>query len=376
MKIGFVLDDGLDAQAGVQQYIRIIGTWYQQQGHEIRYLVGETKRTDIDHVYAMAKNVKVRFNGNSLTIPLPTSRKAIKKVLTEEKFDVLHVQVPYSPFFGARVVMAASPQTAIVGTFHILPYDILSRVGTRLLGMYLWRSLRRFDAFVSVSPPAADFSAKSFKIKSTIIPNAVAMDVFRNKSGARPYHAEFRIMFLNRLVPRKGCKQLLEALAILKSSGRLPEDTIVDICSDGPMRKQLEEFVAHNNLAQHVTFHGYIPKEVKVTLMQNADIAIFPSLSGESFGIVLIEAMAAGSQVVLGGDNPGYRSVLEDVPDSIVDARHPSVMADQLYKLISNPKGREEIHAIQQKHVQQFDVGVVGQKLLDLYESCKTTRIS
>lgn len=372
MKIGFVLDDGLDKPDGVQQYIRTIGKWYQEQGHDVRYLVGETKRTDIEHVHSLAKNIRVRFNGNALTIPLPTSRKVIKRVLESEKFDVLHVQVPYSPFLGARVVMAASPQTTVVGTFHILPYDVLSRVGTRLLGMYLWRSLRRFNAFVSVSPPAAEFAAKTFKIKSVVIPNAVTMDVFRNKKSVAP-HNELRIMFLNRLVPRKGCQQLLESLAILKKSNKLPENTVVDICSDGSMRQQLEKFVSQNNLSSYVTFHGFISKEKKVELMQNADIAVFPSLSGESFGIVLIEAMAAGSQVVLGGDNPGYRSVLEEIPGSIVDAHNPSVMADQLHEIISSPEKRKEMHKKQQQHVQQFDVPVVGQKLLDLYESCKTT---
>lgn len=371
MKIGFVLDDGLDKPDGVQQYILTLGRWYEEHGHEVRYLVGETKRTDIQHVYSLAKNIKVRFNGNALTIPLPTGRKKIKKVLADEQFDVLHIQVPYSPFFGAKVIMCAPSSVAIVGTFHILPYGAISHIGTRLLGAYLWRSLRKFDAFVSVSRPAAEFSAATFKIRSQVVPNSVPIAAFHG-NGSQAKSSGLRILFLGRLVQRKGCQQLLTALAILKKNDQLPANVIVDICGDGSMRSDLERHVADNKLSSTVTFHGFVTNDEKINFMQNADIAVFPSLSGESFGIVLIEAMAAGSQVVLGGDNPGYQSVLEDVPDSIIDAHNPAVMAKQLHEIMTDSKKRQQIHLQQQAHVEQFDTAVVARKLLDLYQSCKT----
>ncbi len=376
MKIGFVLDDGLDKPDGVQQYILTLGEWYQQHGHEVRYLVGQTKRTDIPGVYSLARNMKVRFNGNRLSIPLPASSRAIKKMLTAENFDVLHVQTPYSPLFGAKVVHLADSKTAVVGTYHILPYDMWSRIGSHGLGVWLRRSLKRFDAFVSVSEPAAVFAKETFKISSTIVPNSVPIEQFKPTEPIKRSDDTLDLLFLGRLVHRKGCQQLLKALAILNQNNSLPSGVRLIICGDGPLRPALEKYVVQQKMSEMVTFKGFVTQEEKIKYMQEADIAIFPSLSGESFGIVLIEAMAAGSGVVLGGDNPGYRSVLQPVPDTIINAHKPQIFAEQLLNLINQPKKRHELHTLQQAHVKQFDTAVVANTLLNLYQSCKTRRIS
>lgn len=376
MKIGFVLDDGLDKPDGVQQYILTLGAYYANAGHDVRYLVGQTSRKDLEGVFSLAKNIKVRFNGNTLSNPLPASSKEIKRVLKQEKFDVLHVQIPYHPFFGAKVVRLADASTAVVGTFHILPYGKLSVGGTRLLGMWLKRSLRRFDAFVCVSAPAAVFAKKTFRITSTVIPNSVPLAVFQPAKPIRRSPDTFNLLFLGRLVPRKGCQQLLKALAILQQSNCLPEHLQVDICGGGPLLPELKRYVKQHKLSGIVTFHGFVSHEQKIAQMQAADIAVFPSLSGESFGIVLIEAMAAGSGVVIGGDNPGYRSVLEPVPGSIIDAHWPTVFAEQLYDLMADKEKRASIHRKQQILVKQFDTPVVAEQLLELYKTCKSNRIS
>lgn len=378
MKIGFVLDDGLNKPDGVQQYILTLGSWYRQNGHEVRYLVGQTTRTDIEGVYSLARNVKVRFNGNRLSIPLPASSSKIKHVLDKEKFDVLHVQTPYSPLFGAKVVYLADSKTVVVGTFHILPFNILTQFGTPLLGFCLRRSLKRFDYFVGVSAPAVEFAKKSFRINCKVVPNSVLIDQFRPAKSdlQRQYNDSINLLFLGRLVPRKGCQQLLKALVILQNSNSLPERLQINICGDGPMRQELTKYAKHHNLQDKITFHGFVSQQQKVDFMQQADIAVFPSLSGESFGIVLIEAMAAGSGVVLGGNNPGYQSVLEDLPTSIVDAHQPKVFAEELISLINQPEKRRQLHELQQQHVQQFDTTIVAKQLLDIYQSCKKSRIS
>jgi Glycosyltransferase Family 4 len=121
MKIGFVLDDTLDSTDGVQQYVLTLGKWLKDQGHDVHYLVGATKRRDIPDVHSLSRNMSVRFNGNQMSMPLPAKKFEITALLSTEKFDVLHVQVPYSPLLAHRVIMAAPPQTAIIGTFHIAP---------------------------------------------------------------------------------------------------------------------------------------------------------------------------------------------------------------------------------------------------------------
>ncbi len=225
MKIGFVLDEGLDKPDGVQQYILALGTWLRATGHEVRYLVGQTSRTDIAGLYSIPKNIKVRFNGNAVTVPVFASTKKIKQTLKQEQFDVLHVQAPYSPVFGAKVIKYASAETAVIGTFHILPYGKISSVGTRLLGLWLKSSLRRFDSFVSVSRPAADFAQSTFGINSAVIPNMVNLAEFKPSKPAPRSKKQFHILFLGRLVERKGCRQLLRALKILNNNNQLPQAT-------------------------------------------------------------------------------------------------------------------------------------------------------
>ncbi|HTH72515.1 MAG TPA: glycosyltransferase family 4 protein, partial [Candidatus Pristimantibacillus sp.] len=104
LKIGLVLDDSLDKVDGVQQYVLIVGRWLTAQGHDVHYLVGETKRTDLPGMHSLARNVKVRFNKNRMAIPLPANLRAIRALLKREQFDVLHVQVPYSPALAGRII--------------------------------------------------------------------------------------------------------------------------------------------------------------------------------------------------------------------------------------------------------------------------------
>jgi len=387
MKIGFVLDDGLDRPDGVQQYITTLGGWLSAQGHEVRYLVGETHNNQDKKVYVLSRNIRVNFNGNRMSVPLPVPARRIKKILRDEQFDVLHVQLPYSPFMAAKVIKLCSKKTALIGTFHILPYNFWSALGTRLLGLFLKRNLRRFDSIISVSKPAADFARKAFGVDSTVVPNMVTIKDFQpRETQPRKKHSEvspvkterdgLRVLFVGRLVKRKGIEELVNAIEFLKVHDELPSEVCVDICGEGPLRSRLEARVKESGLPDIIRFHGFIGEEEKIHLLQQADIAAFPSLSGESFGIVLIEAMAAGSGVVLGGNNPGYRSVLEAVPESIVEPRNIPVFSRELLTFMKDKPKRLELHARQQKHIRQYDTPKVGKRLLTLYITCKSDRSS
>src|SRR5580700_1206956 len=92
LKVALVLDEGLDNPDGVQQYILSVGGWLTSEGHDVHYLVGQTARRDIPNLRSLSRNIHVRSNGNNMTIPLPTSRRKLKKLLRDEQFDVLHVQ--------------------------------------------------------------------------------------------------------------------------------------------------------------------------------------------------------------------------------------------------------------------------------------------
>lgn len=368
MKIGFVLDDSLDKSDGVQQYVLTLGAYYRTQGHEVHYIVGETLRDDIPHVHSLSKNIRAKFNQNRMSTPLPVPKPRIAQLLEKLQLDVLHVQMPYSPLLAARVISFADPKTVIVGTFHIVPFSKAESLATKALGLVLRRNLKRFDAIYSVSAPAQRFAKKAFNIHSEILPNVVNLHHF---ASAKPLHKydddTFTIIFLGRLVERKGCMHLLRAVERLHKQHKLDRVRVV-ICGKGPLLPELQAYTAKHHLQHIVQFTGFVDEEMKARYLSSADIAVFPSTGGESFGIVLIEAMAAGSKVILAGNNLGYASVMEERTEQVFDPSDNEAFAKLLRHYIVSTAARKKAFAWQQRHVKQFDTRIVGRTLLRVYE--------
>ena len=368
MKIALVLDDSLDKADGVQQYVLTLGKWFSSQGHRVHYLVGETRRKDIPKIHSLSRNLQVHFNQNRMSTPLPANRRRIKELLAKEKFDVIHVQMPYSPFMASRVVKAATPQTVIVGTFHIIPFSFLEKLATRLLRMWLRKSVKRFNTIFSVSEPAQRFAKKSFKVESQILPNAVALQHFQAGKKMRRYSDDkLNIVFLGRLVERKGCLYLLKALALLNEKNELARVRVL-IGGKGPLLPKLQEYVDKNRLKRHVKFTGFIDEADKPNYLASADIAVFPSTGGESFGIVLIEAMAAGAKVVLAGNNVGYASVMAGHKEQLINPTNTKAFAKTLKHFMDNYRARQQAWKWQTEHVNRYDVRQVGSELLTTYQ--------
>jgi phosphatidyl-myo-inositol alpha-mannosyltransferase len=375
MKIGFVLDDTLDKPDGVQQYVLTMGAWLTAQGHEVHYLAGQSKRQDVGKVHSLSKNIRVKFNGNHLSIPLPANNRVIKELLAREQYDVLHVQMPYSPMLAHKVVRFAPKTTAVIGTFHILPQTRFVRVATHALGGWLHSSLRRFDQVFAVSPAAQVFASTAFRLSDVqVLPNVVALRTFQKAKPFPRYNDAIpTIMFLGRLVPRKGCAVFLDALALLKKNNPdLPFRAVV--CGKGPLEAELKSRAKRLGIEGMVEFTGFIDEADKPGYVASADIMAFPSNGGESFGIVLIEAMAAGRPVVLAGDNPGYRSVLQNRPDQLFEPRDNRLLAQKLQILLSDPSFRTAAVAWQLQHVGQFDIDTVGPQLVAAYSQTSSHR--
>lgn len=376
MKIGFVVDDTLDKPDGVQQYVLALGRWFASQGHEVHYLAGESRRTDIPNIHSMSRNISVRFNGNRLAIPLPTPKRVIQRLLDQEDFDVLHVQTPHSPFMAQRVVCAASTQTAIIATFHILLHNSLAARLNSVLGRVLRPSLRRMDAIVAVSEAAKIFADKSFKITTSVIPNTIDLQPF---FGSRPMdtYADMRtIVYLNRLEPRKGCTYLLQAINELVHVLHEPTPFRVVICGKGSQAEGLRRFVSEHGLESWVTFTGFVTEADKCRYLASADIAVYPSIGGESFGIVLLEAMAASPGVVLAGNNPGYASVMSEFPDQLFDPKDTNKLARMISGWLRDDKGRAQRATTQRTYTERFDVPIIGARLLEVYEAALRERRS
>jgi phosphatidylinositol alpha-mannosyltransferase len=389
LKIGLVFDDSLDRPDGVQQYITAIGEWLAAQGHEVHYLVGETKRTDLPNVHSLSRNVGVRFNGNRLTVPLPAPSTAIKQLLDEQNFDVLHVMMPYSPMMAKKVIMQAPATTTIVGTFHILPQSWLVRWSTHALGTWLGKSLRRFDQVFAVSSSAARFTELAFGVRNvTVLSNVVDVDHFKRAEPFAKYRQKdmLTVMFLGRLVPRKGCIDLLRAIGMLcnedgslkKNGGGSASDVAevtkairtkiqVVICGKGPQTAELQQVAERLGIANLVEFTGFVSEKDKPRYYASADVMVFPSTGGESFGIVLIEAMASGRPVVLAASNPGYATVMEPQPGQMFAPGISRELAQLLSHFAGQKEARQAAVVWQREYVQRFDVNAVGQKLVSEY---------
>jgi phosphatidylinositol alpha-mannosyltransferase len=373
LKIGIVLDDTLDTPDGVQQYVLAVGKWLSEQGHTVHYLVGSTKRTDIPHVHSLGNNVRVQFNGNRMSTPLPASRRKITRLLLQEKYDVLHVMIPYSPFLAAQIITAAPVTTAVVGTFHIAPNSALVTMANKALSFLNKKSLRRFDSIVSVSPAAAAFAEKTHGITTPIVPNVIRTDHFKSakpEASDRP-----TIMFLGRLVPRKGCQILLEALNHLKNDAAMPDYQAL-ICGRGPLETELKAYTRANGLEDRVRFVGFVNDDEKARYLRAADLAVFPSTGGESFGIVLIEAMAAEHPVVLGAANAGYTSVLEQYPDLLFPTHDPVRLAEKIREFLTDSNAHQRALKWQKAYVKQFDIAIVGPRLVARYQEALRSRLN
>ena len=371
MKIGLVLDDTLDTPDGVQQHVLHVGRWLSTQGHDVHYLVGQTRRTDIPNIHSLSRNLQVRFNGNRMSIPLPTSRRKLRKFLERQQFDILHVQMPYSPFMSGVLLGVLPRSTAVVGTFHILPYSRLVTLANRGLSLLNHWSAKRFDAMVAVSAPAAEFARKIYGYKSSVIPNPVNLKQFEGVTSDDPHQ---NIVFLGRLVERKGSLLLLHAVAQLKDESKLPDNIRVTIGGKGELLPTLKKFVQQHDITGIVDFHGFVTEEEKASFLAQADIAVYPSVAGESFGIVLVEGMAAARGVVIGGNNPGYSSVLQPYPEQLVDPRNTKAFADILEYYLSNPDARSSAARAQHDYAKQFDVNVVGAQIVRVYEQALQSR--
>ncbi len=363
LSVAFLYDDSLDKNDGVAQFVKRTGEWLSGQGHNVIYLVGETKAKKWAgaDIFSLSKNLKVSFNGNKLTTPLPAKACRINRVLTKNQFDVLHVQTPYSPFMAQRVINRTPKNVGVVGSFHVLPANVMVVWGTRALRLIYGRSLKRFQAMMGVSPAAAEFAKWALGLPTSVLPNVVDL---KKMQVPKPGNQKQNIVFLGRLVKRKGAAQLLEAFKVVHE--KLP-DARLTIAGDGPERTNLEKFVRRHNLNDSVKLLGFIDEKDKPSILASAAIACFPSTGGESFGIVLIEAMAAGAGVVVGGNNPGYASVLGGSSETLVDPGNSLAFANQLEKILTDQNLAQSLHKQQQEQVKQYDVDVVGNHLLQIY---------
>jgi phosphatidylinositol alpha-mannosyltransferase len=221
----------------------------------------------------------------------------------------------------------------------------------------------------AVSSAAQKFVEVTCHIPCEVLPNPIKLKNFKGAKGFSQYADRPTIVYLNRLVVRKGAMHLLQAVQYLRDNKLYTEPFRVVVCGKGEETQRLQAFIATNKLENIVTMTGFVSEKDKPRYLASADIVAYPSTGGESFGIVLLEGMASSKGVVLAGNNPGYASVMAPKPEQLVNPKDTKAFAERLAHYLQNPAERAAAATWQKQYVKQFDITVVGRELVKAYRA-------
>ncbi|MDQ6772865.1 MAG: glycosyltransferase family 4 protein [Candidatus Dormibacteraeota bacterium] len=314
MKIGLVSPYDYTHPGGVSNHIRNLSHWLGRLGHDVRVFAPSGRRAaqaDIPDFYRIGRVFRVPGNDSvaRITLSFHLARR-VSDILEQERFDVLHFHEPLMP--ALPLTLLRMSKTPNVATFHAFARSNLGYYyGRPILRTYL----RHVDEAIAVSPPAADFVRQYFPgLDLSVVPNGVDVERFRPAQTPIRHLRDdcVNVLFVGRLEKRKGLRDLLQGYRYLTQ--RVPRSRLI-VVGDGPLRHKLESTVASWSLP-NVVMAGAVPDQVLPRFHASADIFCAPATGRESFGIVLLEAMAAGLPVVA-TEIPGYLSVLHPGEDSL-----------------------------------------------------------
>lgn len=366
MKIGLVCPYNIAIGGGVQEQVKAMQTELARRGYDVTIITPQPRVPYID------EGRKILFLGSAADVktPLNTTAQFSASVLTDEidtllereQFDILHFHEPWVPVLSRQILSRS--RSVNVATFHaMLPDTRVAQTVGKVFTPYTKPLLRHIHAFVAVSPGAASYLLGLADVPLEIIPNGVDLGRYHKPTSAQRQSQEGEtktILYLGRLENRKGARYLLEAFAKLQSQR---QNVRLLIAGAGPDREKLEQ-ITETLGCQQVEFLGYVDDDTKVRLMHEADLYCAPSIFGESFGVVLLEAMAS-SLVTVAGDNPGYASVMQGIGKlSLVNPKDTSQFAHRLELLLFDEDLRGLWLKWAKDYVRQFDYA----KIIDRYE--------
>lgn len=306
MKIGLVCPYNIYKGGGVQEVVFALQAELTRRGHEA-LIVTPQPRVVPDTVepfvrlLGRARDIKSPFQRTTAQVSVSVDNKQVIQLLEDEQFDVLHFHEPWVPFLSWQMLQRS--HTKNVATFHAkLPDTIMSRTIERVITPYTKAILKYPNLLTAVSSAGAEYARSLTDQDITIIPNGIDLSLYK---PGKPDNEKY-VFYIGRLEGRKGLKYLIKAMA---QQQRGPQPLKLVIAGDGHERQQLENFAREKGV--EVEFLGRVSEAEKLKYLRGATVFCSPAIYGESFGIVLLEAMACGVPVVA-GNNPGYSAVLKD----------------------------------------------------------------
>jgi phosphatidyl-myo-inositol alpha-mannosyltransferase len=354
---------------GVSEHVRHLSDELRARGHDVMVLAPSSKVGD-DHgipgYVRIGRSVPVRSNGSVARIALSFHLvRRVRALLAEQDFDVVHYHEPLVP--ALPITVLRFHRGVNVATFHAM--------ARRNLGYYygrpfLKRYFKRLHECIAVSTPARDFIARYFAGEYRIVPNGIDSSRFSPQHAPLPAArtpGQATILFVGRLETRKGFPTLLDAYARLR---RTRIDARLVVVGDGPMRWGYEAETRGRDIPD-VEFCGHVSAELLPRYYASADVFCSPAIKGESFGIVLLEAMASGVPVVASAI-PGFSQVVDTgVNGILVPPRDPDSWMHALQTLLDDAERRRAMGAHGLDKARRYDWVRVVDAILDAYQHAR-----
>lgn len=363
MKIAIYTPYNIFKHGGVQEHVQYQAAILRKRGHKVTIITPRPRDKFVDDapkgVDFLGVSARIKTpSATSADVSVSVYPEAIDEALAAG-YDILHVHEPLVPISGRQILTRAEGKMVRVGTFHAaLPGNMLGKSLVSTYKTYARAILPHVDAITAVSPAAIGYIQGYTDLTINYVSNGIDLAHYKPKELERDRNT---VLFIGRLEKRKGARATINAFVELK---KLKPDARLKIAGDGPLRKSLEQYVKMQKI-EDVEFLGFIEDKEKLHLLNTCGIYTSPALYGESFGIVLAEAMAMGAPTVC-HPNDGYRWVMRDTGRiSLVDCLDPLAYAERMQFLMEDDAVRDLWQKWARKYVEQFDY----ENVVDSYEA-------
>ncbi len=369
MKIALVSPYDFAYPGGVCNHISCLERYFTRLGHEVKIIAPASKAVSTfgDRFIPIGKPRPLPVSGSIARITLsPWLSSRVKPVLEREKFDICHFHEPLMPMLCTTVLRLSEAPN--VGTFHASGGKPWYSFGTPVGKIILKKWVAKLDGKIAVSEPAREYVNNHFPGDYTIIPNGVDAKHF---SPTTPPIEEFadgklNILFIGRLEKRKGLDYLLEAYRQVKQE--IPNSRLIVVGPGIRLRHKYEKRVMRNGL-RDVVFIGYASYRDLPRYYRTAHIVCSPATGRESFGIILLEAMAAGRPVVA-SDIEGYNRVVTHGSEGLlVPSKNAEKLAQALISLMTDETLRQQMGENGRLKALDYDWEIIAQRVVDYYLS-------
>ena len=360
LTIGIVCPYGWDTPGGVQNHVRDLAEYLIAAGHKVSVLAPVIDETKIPaYVTSAGKPIAIPYNGAVARVLFgPIAFARVRQWIAQGDFDILHLHEPAIPSISLLACWAA--EGPMVGTFHAAAKR---QKAIFAIGPILEPVIEKLSARIAVSEAARATLTEHLETDAVVIPNGIYADRYRDGTPQEKWQGN-TLGFIGRFEePRKGLSVLVDALPIIS---RFAPDVRVFIAGPGDPDEVIKTI--DPQLRSRFTFLGKISEQDKANFLASISLYVAPNTGGESFGIILAEALAGGACVVA-SDIPAFDSLLGGGEfGALFESENSTDLAKVIIDLLRDETKRKELASAGKKHAQVFDWDVVAEQIFSIYE--------